>query len=42
MLMLNEEANTQLRDRLFTSKLVEAEQEAHLKPLKEALVVVQK
>lgn len=42
LLMLNEEANTQLRDRLFTSKLVEADQEAHLKPLKEALVVVQK
>lgn len=42
LLALNNEPNTQLRDQLFTSKLVEADQETHLKPLKEALVVVQK
>jgi phosphonate transport system substrate-binding protein len=42
LLLLNEEPNTALRDRLFTSKLVEADRETHLKPLKEALVVVQK
>lgn len=39
---LNEEGNTELRDKMFTSKLVEAEQEAHLKPLKDALTVLPK
>lgn len=41
-LTLNDSANTQLRDKLFTSKLVEADQETHLKPLKEALEVAPK
>lgn len=39
---LNEAGNETLRDKLFTSKLVEADQEKHLAPLKEALVVVPK
>lgn len=39
---LNDAGNTELRDKLFTSKLVEANQEEHLKPLKEALSVVPK
>lgn len=42
LLSMNGEGATGLRDKLFTSKLVEADQEAHLKPLKEALVVVPK
>ncbi|MBX3265571.1 MAG: phosphate/phosphite/phosphonate ABC transporter substrate-binding protein [Acidobacteria bacterium] len=42
LLAMNEGANTELRDNLFTSKLVEAEQEAHLKPLREALAVLPK
>lgn len=42
LLSMNSEGSTDLRDKLFTSKLVEADQEAHLKPLKEALVVVPK
>ncbi len=37
---LNDAGNTELRDKLFTSKLVEANQEEHLKTLKEALSVV--
>lgn len=41
-LTMNDAGNEQLRDKLFTSKLVEAEQEAHLKPLKEALEVAPK
>jgi phosphonate transport system substrate-binding protein len=41
VLSLNEEGPT-LRDLLFTSKLVEANQEEHLKPLREALSVVKK
>ena len=42
LLAMNEGGNTELRDKLFTSKLVEANQEEHLKPLKEALAVVPK
>jgi phosphonate transport system substrate-binding protein len=42
LLKLNQNGNTGLRDRMFTSKLVEADQEAHLRPLKEALVVVKR
>lgn len=42
LLAMNEGANTELRDKLFTSKLVEAEQEAHLKPLREALATLPK
>lgn len=42
LLSMNSEGSTDLRDKLFTSKLVETDQEAHLKPLKEALVVVPK
>lgn len=42
LLAMNEGTNTELRDKLFTSKLVEAEQEAHLKPLREALAVLPK
>ncbi len=39
---LNDTGNTELRDKLFTSKLVAADQEAHLKPLREALAVMPK
>lgn len=42
LLSLNEPANTELRDKLFTSKLVEADQQEHLRPLKEALSVIPK
>jgi phosphonate transport system substrate-binding protein len=42
VLTLNDGNNATLRDKLFTSKLVEAEQEKHLAPLKEALVVAPK
>jgi len=42
ILSLNTGGNTELRDKLFTSKLVETDQESHLKPLKEALSVVPK
>ncbi len=42
LLELNDGANKQLRDRVFTSKLVEAEQEEHLRPLKDALSVIPK
>lgn len=42
LLALNEGGNTALRDKLFTSKLVVADKEEHLKPLKEALAVVSK
>ena len=42
LLAMNEGGNTELRDKLFTSKLVEANEEEHLKPLKEALAVVPK
>ena len=42
LLELNSDPNTGLRDRVFTSKLVEAEQEAHLRPLREALSVLPK
>ena len=40
LLSLNDAENTELRDKLFTSKLVEADQETHLRPLKEAMAVV--
>lgn len=39
---LNDTGNTELRDKLFTSKLVEADQESHLKPLREALAILPK
>lgn len=42
ILTLNDGGNEQLRDKLFTSKLVETEQEKHLAPLREALSVVPK
>ena len=42
LLAMNDGGNTELRDKLFTSKLVEANEEEHLKPLKEALAVVPK
>jgi phosphonate transport system substrate-binding protein len=42
LLTLNEPGSAELRDRLFTSKLVEADQEQHLRPLKDALVVVKR
>lgn len=42
ILALNEAGNEKLRDQVFTSKLVEADQEKHLAPLKEALVVLPK
>ncbi len=42
LLELNSEPNTGLRDRVFTSRLVEAEQETHLRPLREALAVLPK
>lgn len=42
LLELNSETNTGLRDRVFTSKLVEADQESHLRPLREALSVLPK
>lgn len=37
LLLLNDAENVELRNKLFTSKLVEADREAHLKPLREAL-----
>jgi phosphonate transport system substrate-binding protein len=42
LLLLNDGGNQGLRDKLFTSKLVEADQEKHLAPLREALSVVPK
>ncbi|QYO66072.1 phosphate/phosphite/phosphonate ABC transporter substrate-binding protein [Leptolyngbya sp. 7M] len=42
LLSLNDPANTELRDKLFTSKLVEADQQEHLRPLKEALSIMPK
>jgi len=42
LLAMNEGSSTDLRDKLFTSKLVEANQEEHLRPLREALAVVPK
>jgi phosphonate transport system substrate-binding protein len=39
LLALNEEKNTTLRDQLFTSKLVETDEAAHLAPVEEALEV---
>jgi phosphonate transport system substrate-binding protein len=42
LLDLNSDPNTALRDRVFTSKLVEADQESHLRPLREALSVLPK
>jgi phosphonate transport system substrate-binding protein len=42
LLSMNDGSNAELRDKLFTSKLVESNQEDHLKPLKEALAVVPK
>jgi phosphonate transport system substrate-binding protein len=41
LLSMNE-GNTELRDKLFTSKLVETDQESHLRPLRDALSVVPK
>lgn len=42
VLTLNESGNEQLRDKLFTSKLVETDAEKHLAPMREALSVVPK
>jgi phosphonate transport system substrate-binding protein len=42
ILTLNESGNEQLRDKLFTSKLVETDAEKHLAPMREALSVVPK
>ncbi len=42
ILTLNDGGNEQLRDKLFTSKLVETDAEKHLAPMREALVVVPK
>ncbi len=42
VLTLNESGNEVLRDKLFTSKLVETDQEKHLAPMHEALSVVPK
>lgn len=42
LLGLNEPANTELRDRLFTTKLVGAEAEAHTASLAEALALARK
>lgn len=42
VLTLNESGNEVLRDKLFTSKLVETDQEKHLAPMREALSVVPK
>lgn len=42
LLSLNEGGNEQLRDKLFTSKLVETDGEKHLAPMREALSVVPK
>ncbi len=42
LLGLNEPANTELRDRLFTTKLVRAEAEAHTASLAEALALARK
>jgi phosphonate transport system substrate-binding protein len=42
ILSLNDGSNTDLRDKVFTSKLVEANQEEHLKLLREALSGVPK
>ncbi len=42
LLDLNSGPNTGLRDRVFTSKIVEADQESHLRPLREALSVLPK
>lgn len=40
LLSMNDAPNTELRDKLFTSRLVETDQESHLRPLREALIVV--
>lgn len=40
LLALNEKENSTLRDQLFTSKLVETDEAAHLAPVEEALKVV--
>jgi ABC-type phosphate/phosphonate transport system substrate-binding protein len=42
LLAMNDGTNTALRDKLFTSKLVETDQETHLKPLREALAILPK
>lgn len=42
VLTLNESGNEILRDKLFTSKLVETDQEKHLAPMREALSAVPK
>lgn len=42
LLSLNDGGNQNLRDKLFTSKLVETDQEKHLAPMREALSVVPK
>lgn len=42
VLSLNDAGNESLRDKVFTSRLVETDQEKHLAPLREALVVAPK
>jgi phosphonate transport system substrate-binding protein len=42
LLSLNDGGNQNMRDKLFTSKLVETDQEKHLAPMREALSVVPK
>jgi ABC-type phosphate/phosphonate transport system substrate-binding protein len=42
LLSLNGDGSQNLRDKLFTSKLVETDQEKHLAPMREALSVVPK
>ncbi len=42
ILALNEGPNNELRDKMFTSKLVETDQESHLRPLRDALSVIPK
>lgn len=42
LLSLNDGSSQDLRDKLFTSKLVETDQEKHLAPMREALSVVPK
>jgi phosphonate transport system substrate-binding protein len=42
LLALNNDGSQNLRDKLFTSKLVEADQEKHLAPMREALSIMPK
>lgn len=42
LLSMNSPANQQLRDKLFTSKLIEVDESTHLAPVREALVLTGK